>query len=621
MSSGHTSPPSAFSNEVQMSDIPVEGKAHQVDPVAVPLSYAEAATAAMEVDAAAMEVDAPAPPPPTVKRVVVNITALNPEQRALVLADPKGLYADPSGYGLEDIFALRGKDRPDMRPGKMKGSYRLYCDVGIKDAHEQGSRFVGTSLVAKEEEKRAEGPPPKEKPSKALKAQLAVQAKLKKQQQEAAKAEAQRVKLRDSVKISFLPDSQTPNIEISTGKTYSEKGAMSTRIWASDIQRDPQNKKPLMWLDLNPSSASLESVSKNPGNASTEGLKALAKEQKLIAIKFQLTKGSEHRHWAGIPHKEVHDIRQRAYDISAQEETLTRDLLVSLLDTATDADQDRVVSIFLDVTPDQKEEWHKFFDYLYILFMLAGNLGNFWFFRSQLQMAGLSMDAIEDNDLPKITFETPIWTVRSFRFDETTTKDGKVLYTNHTPYSWDYLRAYEELPSPNEAAFMIKMGIIAEESRQKRDLSELVKSEGKMFFHGQFREMPGEQGLFVVLIHLACDSEIDEEAQDASRGHQDHHQDRSQGPVRSAIRAVSSLQWVSPAKLWRSRLRVCMLGTWTQQTLRQPPRHQHEVSCLPGLPRGPCALQARIECHHGYPVYSIGKETRRRRLEGTVSRG
>lgn len=149
--------------------------------------------------------------------------------------------------------------------------------------------------------------------------------------------------------------------------------------------------------------------------------------------------------------------------------------------------------------------WRSLIDYMHRVFTIARHGENFWFYRLQLQLEGLDSKNLEDVTLPHIDFEVPRWLVTSWQFDEDCDESGELTYSNAEPYTWMSHRIFAQYPKPDEAAFLLKLGIDSESNRQQRDLNELVQSKDDLYYKGLFTYL-GQPGMYCTQVFMADDS-------------------------------------------------------------------------------------------------------------------
>jgi hypothetical protein len=436
-------------------------------------------------------------------KVIVTLANLTAPQIALIMAQNPEIYwpfADISQHYRVDLtpfFSLRGHDLPPTRPEWMLHRGRQQCVFGFwdDDGMQEGT-FVGDRLAPDPDNKNRAAPqnavseatPSKKKKDNKGKGKSSLPAPT---------VPFQKVK-NDGVKVAFHLQSQTPSIElcVKTSAVPGEKMLMSTRFFAEDLACRPSGQaqiciRPSEGCPLTDAELQSKIVIGGGGNASTSELKRLAANNQMAEIVFKL-KERKRRVWSGLPPAEIDAIRSRTPAQSREENTLSRDLTVQNLDNC------QLVSIYLrykDLEAIQIAQ--KMCAYMVDLFSLCAKLGNFWFYRGLMVHNGEQPDAIERPELPRINYITPRWLVKSWQFDETRTNQG-VSWANPVAYSWASFRELNEYRNPNEAAFLLKLGILGEQQRQTRDLYGLVESGDNVWFRGVFRSVPDERGTYFV---------------------------------------------------------------------------------------------------------------------------
>jgi hypothetical protein len=436
------------------------------------------------------------------KKVVVELANLTPPQIALIMGQHVDIYhpfvdLNPNHrVNLEQFFSLRGHDLPPNRPEWMLRRSRNHCVFGFWDDEcmAEGT-FVGDRLTPD---------PPKKTPAAPQNAAPGAGASRKKPNKGKGKAtlpeskQAFQKASNDGVRVSFHLDSQTPNIELFVKKSAitGETTVLSTRLFAQDLACNadgqaqiyirPSEGYPLTEAQLQP-----KLIIDAGGNASTGELKHLAANDQLVELVFFLKENKRHV-WSGLPPTEIDAIRSRTPAQSRTENTRSRDLVIQNLDRC------RLVSVYMRCRDLQEyQAMHEMCSYMVDLFSLCSYLGNFWFYRALMVHNKKSPHDIERPELPRINYIIPRWLVKSWQFEETRTDEG-VFWDNPVAYTWASFRALKDYRNPNEAAFLLKLGVLGEQQRQTRDLNELVQSREDVWFRGVFRSVPDERGTYVV---------------------------------------------------------------------------------------------------------------------------
>ncbi|KAF1948993.1 hypothetical protein CC80DRAFT_555801 [Byssothecium circinans] len=105
----------------------------------------------------------------------------------------------------------------------------------------------------------------------------------------------------------------------------------------------------------------------------------------------------------------------------------------------------------------------------------------------------------------------PRWLVTEYQFDETVKEDGTVIRNNPVPTKWSHLRIPDTFNSPDEVAFVLKLGIADEHTHQQRGLRSMVHSDGHTYLTSRFHKVPHTKDQYVVEISLGKDEKMENE--------------------------------------------------------------------------------------------------------------
>lgn len=210
------------------------------------------------------------------------------------------------------------------------------------------------------------------------------------------------------------------------------------------------------------------------------------------------------KHWTGILTKTVKKIRDDA--IGSQRGTLatsTRDLLIHQIGR----DDTNVMSFYMMIKPEDVTVLQNQMVYMINTFTVAARHGDFWFYRNQLKLKGMDPNLLEKPELPNINFEVPRWLVTEFTFDKVTDEKDAIEYSNPRTYRWEHHVVPRSWHNPDEAAFLLKLGIEGKRISQARNLSELAQSD-KMYFRGIFEPIQGFPGSFICYVYVEDDAAL-----------------------------------------------------------------------------------------------------------------
>jgi hypothetical protein len=394
-------------------------------------------------------------------------------------------------FNMADVFELRGADvNKRMLPDVLDSGRRLKTIVSLSS----GTVGKHLELSLQDALSRDEDTPPNQQKGNQKGKQKGNQKSDQKGKgkgpQKTAGVEAP---LDECVKVKFHTDTQAPNIEVSTLDTDTGK-VISTRIFADEFAYSPGPKY---------NSFQVEDVSKEAANTFTSDddeithvcKMASFEKTTVIQVKIKLDNPKPDRVWEGILDSSLASIRANPTDS-------VRDKLITGLD-----EEIEVVFFFsCKRTVGAVTKWEtKFKNYFATLLMLAKGLGNFWFYRTQCMAAGVAGGefAIDRIEIPKVNFLIPRWLVNEWQVKETTAPDGEVSYSDLKPYSWASLEFPTNYHNANEAAFLLKMSVLEETSRQQRNLRELLQSaeEGK-WFKAKFTALDRKKRHYSVEIYL-----------------------------------------------------------------------------------------------------------------------
>ena len=441
-----------------------------------------------------------------VEQVHVKHDALDERMRALILAQHPELYPDEIYVGVDkndeswspipgqDLFGLRAKDgKSDVLPDPLsRGSHVRTIVIG--DDMYAGEHMDTSFELAKERDKIKHEGGGKDK-QKAL-----PQGQGKGKQTAAVEPEEH-----ECVKAFFYTDSQTPNIEL-IASDESNGNTISCRIFAQDIS----------WDDEDPSRTAFKAEKyqpdttvnrEKPSDEHEHGAKRLIEKmsqsfEKTCVIRVSITlRGEvEQRRWEGISESDLAAIRANP------NKSLVRDSLITLLDG------NKHIELYFtckSATGYIKRWEDKFTSYMRDLLTVAKYYGNFWFYNWQCREAGLESTAFREPELPNIDWVVPRWLVTEWTFTKTTTSARFVELSNPRPYLWAPLDFPESgYQDPNEAAFLLKMGVQEERKRQQRDLKERVQSNGTKWFRGRFRSLDKKKRTYAVEVFLGLEAEM-----------------------------------------------------------------------------------------------------------------
>jgi hypothetical protein len=304
----------------------------------------------------------------------------------------------------------------------------------------------------------------------------------------------------ECVKAKFHLDTQTPHIEITTIDPDTDN-VISTRIWAHEF----------LWLteapwlgfmitQVQPLGGPMDDTDVAPG---LKALHEMMDFQKTAVVRAAIRlKSSRVRYWDGISASSLAAIRAKP------DKSKVRDMLITGLDC-----NQRFCLYFSTLAGQGKlTKWTQRLDgYFRNLLMVAKEYGNLWFYRGQAERSGEGQDAIEKPALPKATGITPRWLGKEWTAIQVTDRHRNVRYKNVELHKWvplEFPGSYEDV---NEAAFLLKLAAREERDTQRRQLRELVRSDGTRYFRARFNcvnQSPWQYSVEVYLGTLLNDAKL-----------------------------------------------------------------------------------------------------------------
>jgi len=143
------------------------------------------------------------------------------------------------------------------------------------------------------------------------------------------------------------------------------------------------------------------------------------------------------------------------------------------------------------------------------IFTLAKQRDNFWFCHRQLELKGMDRDDVRKPRLPPIDSFVPRWLATLWLLESHKGDDGSIVWTKATALTWKYHKMYDQYKGTDEAAFLIKLGIQGEETRQNRDLNELVQNKNGNYFRGLWLPMQ-DRSRYIVHVFMVDNGELEE---------------------------------------------------------------------------------------------------------------
>ncbi|KAL1798835.1 hypothetical protein ACET3X_002872 [Alternaria dauci] len=523
MSSGHSSAPSGASTSAPE---PKQAYAERDNDMGV---AGDAGSEAYDSGSDAMEgVETPS----TKEVVIAKTNALDVVQRDLVLAMNKGWYgsetpvANPAPglaqkpFQTEQFFTLRGRDHPTSTLPEGLSTGKKIKALVMGDALFAGMHMETSLELAKYRDAAADqaGAPTAAStttgPPKAPKSTTTTPP---------ADTEPPAY---ECVKVFFHLDTQTPNIEFIVQDPKTDN-TMSCRLWAADLHRGDDARVRFNVAKYQPDTE--VNRSKPSDEHEHKGLRHLETMSQtffktcVMEVSIDLWQ-PDPRHWEGISPADLADIRAKnaasktkvyvppqrrtaQTDEEAAPDTRleTRNNLVKILDEET------IIKLYFTCksTEGAVKQWEKkFAGYMRELLSVTADYGNFWFYKHQLWDHDMQM-SIEDPVLASIDWAIPRWLVTQWSFTKTTSAKGTVTWSDPEPHRWSSLEFPQSgYPHPNEAAFLLKLGVLDEQQRQIRDLKELVQSDGTKWFKARFRHFGKTKATYVVEVYLGLESEM-----------------------------------------------------------------------------------------------------------------
>jgi hypothetical protein len=370
---------------------------------------------------------------------------------------------------MEDIFALRGGDsNKRFLPEDLGEGGRALTMVEMKCG--VAGRHLETSLAEakQKDEEQPPAPPSQSKGKGKAKQQASIPASTPAKPAAPPKDEC--------VKAKFHLDTQTPHIEITTIDPDTGN-ILSTRIWAYEFAW--LGAQP--WLgfgiqQVQPTTDVMDVPDHYPAWRMDIDAMASLKKTTVVRASIALLSGRR-RFWDGISESSLAAIRAKP-DL-----TKVRDLLITGMDTETE------FGLYFSSHAGQGRltKWTQKLDsYFRNLLMVAKDYGNFWFWRQQCEKSGEGPEAIEKPALPKATNITPRWLGTEWTAIRITDRFRNVRYKDLQLHKWaplEFPNSYEDV---NEAAFLLKLSAREERDTQRRQIRELVRSDGTRYFRARF---------------------------------------------------------------------------------------------------------------------------------------
>ncbi|KAH4073554.1 hypothetical protein HBH92_006800 [Parastagonospora nodorum] len=370
------------------------------------------------------------------------------------------LASDDSKFTVttDDIFQLRGSDvNKRFLPNDLQRGKRLRTIVEFDDGTVTAGKHLELSLQAALEKEDPGAAPQDGKKGKG------------KAVAPAPKAAEEKIPSEEVVKAKFHLATQTPHIEITTIDPDTNN-LLSTRIWAHDLQWAPSPYCiGCVIVDADPE----EDVTKMEHfTADRMAVNRMAGLTKTMVIKVHVVVWKPELIWDGISDARLAAIRAKP-DL-----TKVRDQLIVGLDKTHENTQQFKLFFSVPRTPGNLKKWKEMGIYFRKLLMIAKQHGNFWFMRRQTELAGLGPDALEKPALPDTDFVTPRWLATKWTGIKVTEPNGSIWYKKVAIYHFEPLDFPLSYGDADEAAFLLKLAVQEEKKTQRRNLSELVRSDG-----------------------------------------------------------------------------------------------------------------------------------------------
>lgn len=396
-----------------------------------------------------------------------------------------------------DLFTLRAFDRPTMSNFKYAKGQKVkaiasfgYVKGQTESAH-AGKHLDHDYDTAKGVEEQS-------------KAEKSTQAGKRKRDTKPTKPKPQPsddAQLADTVKFAVCLDTQTPHLQVSV--LYEKDRVMSTCIYAKEMKYGEDGFVLLRAFDM-PGYDSGDDTFPAPWHQYAM-LSSLSKV-KSFCVSVPFVKQDKPRVWSGISEHEMSQMRASIDAQLAQDPPMplgTRDTLVALLDSANCNGTD--LWFGFSIKSSEFKLWTTLLDRAQRLFTIARHNGNFWWYRRQCEINGISNQAIDRVEMPHCKFSIPRWLVTAYDFAVTTFPDGRKTYSNPRPSRWHPLYMEKSYPNANEAAFLMKLGIDEERQFQVKAINELLKSDDCSWFRARLR--PISDYRFIVEVNYGVASE------------------------------------------------------------------------------------------------------------------
>ncbi|OAL44708.1 hypothetical protein IQ07DRAFT_635993 [Pyrenochaeta sp. DS3sAY3a] len=306
------------------------------------------------------------------------------------------------------------------------------------------------------------------------------------------------------VNVMFHTDTQTPNIELSCINRRTGR-LVSTRMFAQDLFMDNQRVHFEVMKYVHSTTVGRSAPSDQVSEPSEQMLDIMSSRFEktcVIKVQFGLDPNYDVRRWKGISDDEIEAIRKNP----------NKDLVLDNLIRCLTQDDAINLHFTCKSAPGSIRVWeNRFQPYMSSLLSLARVHGNFWFYRRQCELKGLSWGAIPKRKFLDIEFEVPRWLVQEWVLDKTVPASGPPVLSNPRPYKWAPLAMPTDgMTNPEEASFLLQLAVCQEHQRYCRHLFELIQSDGSRKFSAVFKSLDTNKRSYLVSVYLSSQREMEE---------------------------------------------------------------------------------------------------------------
>jgi hypothetical protein len=320
------------------------------------------------------------------------------------------------------------------------------------------------------------------------------------------------------VRVSFATDSQMPAVQIhilKPGKTWEQKScAVRYKVFANSLAPVDNPISP-----NRAASITINTFVGNPADAESnsemalafmkhDNIKKLAELRNLLGVQMTLIKpgdtnleGYQCRPiWNGLPASELSAIIKKGDDSKANpmaESLSPYESAIYCLNTAEN------LCVFRQVATADSVEVAKFKSYFVGCMYLCATYGNFWFYQLQCR-AGQGEDPNEpEHDIRKPQcnlddLQPPRWLTTKW-LTTSAAKDQPI--TEVEALNWEAFVEFEDYPSAEDCAFLVRLGLSRECASQKTGLQRMIDDSMSNHF-ARFTAIESRPGYFLAKIRV-----------------------------------------------------------------------------------------------------------------------